>query len=85
VSSNEWKEKAYDDTFSQTLASLERRRAEDASFGLSAARGVLGHLYVQDGNDWGGRGELQDVVMQATIDAYERLIAELEAEGLKQA
>ncbi len=79
MSATAWKETAYDETFSTTLASLERRQADDGSFTLEAARGVLKHLYVQDGNDWVGRGELQDIVMQATIDAYERYVASRES------
>jgi hypothetical protein len=33
-----------------------------------------------DGSDWVGRGALQDVVMQATIAAYEHVIAQWEKE-----
>jgi hypothetical protein len=29
-----------------------------------------------DGADWGGRGDLQDTVLYATIAAYEHVIAE---------
>jgi len=76
VSSIEWKDKAYDDAYSETLASLARKRTEDPAFSAEDARGVLKHLYIQDGNDWGGRGELQDITIRATIDAYERFIAE---------
>lgn len=76
MSSIAWKEAAYDDRFEVTLRSLERRRDGDATFSMEDAKGVLKHLYIQDGNDWAGRGELQDIVMQATIDAYERFIAE---------
>lgn len=79
MSSIEWKEKAYDDAYSKTLVSLARKRSEDAAYSVDDARGVLKHLYIQDGNDWVGRGELQDIVMQATIDAYERFIAEWES------
>ncbi len=79
MSSTDWKEIAYNDTFEATLRSLERRRADDVSFTPEAARGVLKHLYIQDGNDWVGRGGLQDIVMQATIDAYERFVMEWES------
>jgi len=75
MSSIDWKDKAYDDAYAQTLSSLERRRADDPSFGIDDARGILKHLYVQDGNDWVGRGELQDLLLAATIAAHESLIA----------
>jgi len=79
MSSTEWKDIAYDGTFETTMRSLERRRSDDAAFTVEAARGVLKHLYIQDGNDWVGRGGLQDIVMQATIDAYEQFITEWES------
>jgi hypothetical protein len=42
--------------------------------------GVLRHLYQMDGADWGGRGELQGIILAATIAAYEQVIAEWKAE-----
>jgi hypothetical protein len=41
--------------------------------------GVLRHLYVMDGADWYGRGDVQDITMAATIAAYEHVIAEWKA------
>ncbi|PKL24666.1 MAG: hypothetical protein CVV47_09540 [Spirochaetae bacterium HGW-Spirochaetae-3] len=76
MTSTDWKETAYDDNYEKTLVSLERRRADDTAFSIADAEGVLKHLYAQDGNDWVGRGELQDIVMQATIDAYERFVGD---------
>jgi hypothetical protein len=80
VSVSPWKATRYDETYQATLISLERRHREDDTFSLADARRVLGDLYVQDGNNWVGRGELQDIVMQATIDAYECFIAGWEAD-----
>jgi hypothetical protein len=34
-----------------------------------------------DGADWAGRGEVQDIIMAATIAAYEHFIAEWKAPG----
>ncbi len=70
----------YDETYSEIIVSLQRHRTEDATFTLEDARGVLKHLYVNDGNNWVGRGELQDIVVRATIDAYEHFIGVWEAE-----
>lgn len=81
MSSTDWIRSKYDETFTQTFSSLERRRAEDPGFTVGDARGVLKHLYVNDGNDWIGRGELQDAVMQATIDAYEAFINAWDGQG----
>ena len=78
MSSVSWKQAAYSQAYDTALASLKKRRAEDPLFAVEDARGILRHLYVQDGNDQGGRGELQDLVMQGTIDAHERFIADWE-------
>lgn len=80
MSSTAWKEAAYDETWHTTIASLRRRRLEDPTFSLDDTRGILRHLYIQEGNDWVGRGELQDIKVQATIAAHESFLAEWEAE-----
>lgn len=80
MSSTAWKEAAYESSYEATMANLVRRRAEDAGFSPDKARGILRHLYIQDGNDWGGRGELQDLQLQAMIAAHEAFIAAWERE-----
>ncbi len=74
MSTTEWRDKTYADTLENTYANLERRKAIDPSFSLEEVRGVLKHLYVQDGNDWLGRGELQDAILHAQIAAHESFI-----------
>lgn len=78
MSTTSWKETTYDDTYAATLKSLRRRQAEDSSFTIDAAKGQLKHLYINDGNNWVGRGELQDIVVQAMIDAYEHYVSDRE-------
>jgi hypothetical protein len=72
----EWRETKYRETFEQELRGLERRRASDPGCKAEDLEGVLLHLYHMDGADWAGRGEVQDIIMAATIAAYERVIAE---------
>jgi hypothetical protein len=81
VSSPEWRDRAYHDAFERTLTGLGARRRVDPSFTVEDAEGVLRNLYVQEGNDWIGRGLLQDAVLEATIAAYEHYIAEWRAEN----
>jgi hypothetical protein len=76
----EWRDQTYHDFFESVLRGLERRKKLDESFRLADAEGMLAHLYIQDGNDWIGRGEVQDITLGATIAAYEHLIAEWKAE-----
>jgi hypothetical protein len=43
--------------------------------------GILKALYIMDGADQGGRGDVQDTIMAATIAAYELFITEWKAES----
>ncbi len=72
----DWREVKRHEVFESTLRGLERRRAVDPAFAKSDAEGTLRHLYIQEGNDWVGRGELQDIILEASIAAYEHFIAE---------
>jgi hypothetical protein len=75
AASDGWRETKYRETFEREFRGLERRRAADPACTLEALEGTLKHLYLMDGSDWIGRGELQDTVMAATIAAYEAFIA----------
>lgn len=79
MSAVDWRDAKYDEVFRSTLRGLEKRRRNDAEFALGDAEGVLKHLYIQDGNDWIGRGELQDQILAATIAAYEQLVTDWKA------
>ncbi|MDR1107025.1 MAG: hypothetical protein LBL44_11765 [Treponema sp.] len=76
----DWRERTYTETFEGELRGLCRRRESDPSCTVQDIEGVLRHLYVLDGGDWAGRGDLQDVVMAATIAAHEHFIAGWKAE-----
>jgi hypothetical protein len=78
--SEEWRDVKYTETFEQELRGLERRRKADPNCAVADLEGILKHLYVMDGADWGGRGDVQDTIMAATIAAYEHFIAEWKAE-----
>jgi hypothetical protein len=75
-SSVEWREVKYQNTLEEELRGLRRRRESDPGCTVEDLEGILKHLYVMDGADWYGRGEVQDIIMAATIAAYERFIAE---------
>jgi hypothetical protein len=78
--SDNWRDQKYQETFDQELRGLERRRAADPACTVEDIEGTLKHLYIMDGADWGGRGELQDTILYATIAAYEHFITEWKAE-----
>jgi hypothetical protein len=76
----DWKENKYTEIFEQELRGLERRRASDTLFTVRDIEGVLRHLYITDGADWYGRGDVQDITIAATIAAYEHFIAQWKQE-----
>ncbi|MCE1158251.1 MAG: hypothetical protein LWX23_05760 [Spirochaetia bacterium] len=78
MSSTDWREKKREEVFESTLRGLQNRRRIDPSFTLEDLRSALNHLYILDGNDWLGRGELGDIVSAATIAAYEHFQNEWE-------
>ena len=80
-SSTDWQDRKYTETFEEELRGLERRRAADPTCTIADVEGTLKHLYIMDGQDWLGRGGVQDAVMAATIAAYEHFIASWQAEN----
>jgi hypothetical protein len=77
----EWRDIKYNEIFEQEIRGLERRRRSDRSCTVEDLEGVLQHLYIMDGADWYGRGDVQDIIMAATIAAYEHFIAQWKAEA----
>lgn len=85
MSISDWQENKRRETFESTVSGLENRRRVDPSFTLDDAVSALDHLYVLEGNDWLGRGELGDIVTSATIAGYEHFIFEWRAALAKSA
>jgi len=79
--SEEWREIKYRQTFEEETRGLARRREADPGCKVEDLQGILKHLYIMDGSDQGGRGDVQDTIMAATIAAYEHFIAEWKAES----
>ncbi|MCL2066173.1 MAG: hypothetical protein FWG99_01760 [Treponema sp.] len=72
----EWRKIKYTETFEQELRGLSRRRLADPLCKVEDLEGILKALYINNGADWGGRGDVQDIILAATIAAYEHFIAE---------
>ena len=79
-SSVDWKDVKYLEIFEEELRGLTRRRASDPLCRVEDIEGMLQHLYIMDGADWYGRGDVQDIIMAATIAAHEHFIALWKAE-----
>ena len=56
----------------------EQKRSTD--FTITDLKNMLETEYVNEGNGWIGRGEVQDAAHSATIAAYQQKIAEWEKE-----
>ncbi len=74
-------EEKYAEVFDEELRGLERRWTHDKACTLDDIRGILNSLYVYSGNDWTGRGQLQNAVLSATVAAHECFIAKMETAG----
>ena len=79
-SSVDWRDVKYGEVFDEELRGLERRRESDPRCTVLDIEGVLQHLYIMDGADWYGRGDVQDITLAATIAAHENFIARWKAE-----
>ncbi|MCL2382028.1 MAG: hypothetical protein FWC64_10660 [Treponema sp.] len=77
----QWRDVKYGNVFEQELTGLRRRREADARCTVRDIERVLTQLYIMDGADWHGRGDVQDINMAATIAAHEHFIAQWKAEG----
>ena len=75
--SNEWRDVKYKEVFEQETRGLIRRQQSSSGISADDIKGHLKNLYIMDGADQGGRGPLQDVIMAATIAAYEKFLSEL--------
>ena len=77
MGSADWQETTYTDTYQKEIRGLRRRLASDPSCTAEDLEGILKSLYIMDGSDWQGRGEVQSINLAAAIAAYEEIIGEL--------
>ncbi len=73
---DDYRETTYSETFDNVYADLKRRCAADPRFTKEELKGILQGLYVSHGCDWEGRGEIRDIMNEATIAACELVLAE---------
>ena len=77
----EWMDVKHNEIFEEVLRGLTLRRESDPDCRIEDIERVLNNLYIRDGADYEGPGNLQKVNTSATIAAYEHFIAEWKAEG----
>ena len=76
----EWLDEKYKEILELETNGLIRRSQLDPAFNIEEIKGILKNLYIKEGADWEGRGSLQDVILSATIAAYEDFIAKFKTE-----
>ena len=77
MGSTDWQEDTYRETYESEIRGLRRRLASDTSCTTEDLEGTLKSLYIMDGSDWLGRGEVQSINLAAAIAAYEEIIGEI--------
>jgi hypothetical protein len=75
--SSDWRDTAYTENYEKELLGLRRRLETDPSCTAKDLEGTLKHLYIMEGSDWLGRGEVQSITLSASIAAHETIIDEL--------
>ena len=71
-----WRDIKYHEIFEEETRGLIRRRQADPSCTIDDLHGILKNLYILDGADHDGRGDLQDIIISARIAAYECFISQ---------
>ena len=72
--STAWRDEMYERVFGEETRALERRFAADALCSIEDIENQLKYLYMREGNDQEGRGAVGDIMLAATIAAFERFI-----------
>jgi len=74
------REEKFNEIFEKTFDQLEYRYRHDESFSLRELEQMLETFYVDEGNDWTGRGMPGETVKSATIAATEAFLERLRSE-----
>lgn len=73
--------KKYNEIYEKTFDQLEYRYNHDESFSVRELEQQLETFYVDQGNDWTGRGLPGEMVKSATIAATEAFLERLRSGG----
>jgi pimeloyl-ACP methyl ester carboxylesterase len=84
MSFDDWQQQKSAQVFEQTFLQVQQRRQTDSGFTIGRLDGLLQTEYVNQGNDWVGRGTVEHIVRSATIAAYEVALAEWKQETALQ-
>lgn len=71
-------EKVFDETFQRTYADIVEKYETDPNYDVTALKEFLESMYVYDGHDWDGRGEIKAIRNNAIITALEVALDDIE-------
>lgn len=77
----DWQEETYDQVFEAACDYAVMRRAAEPDFGIQALQDLLDVEYTREGLEWAGKDTVQEVRLNATIAAYEHILAEWKRES----
>lgn len=69
-----WQKHKYDTVFEDVCHFVAYQRETDPTFTLAQLEGLLQMAYHRADDDWVGRGIVQDIVLSATVAAYEQCL-----------
>jgi len=73
-----WEDEKFERIFNNVYYNFSELREVDDSYSKRDLKDQLQDLYVNQGNDWAGRGESMDIVLCAQIAALEQVLSEWE-------
>lgn len=78
---DEYLQRVFDDAYDEAYGHFLSQKQNDPTFDRPFLRGLLNSMYVNQGNDWTGRGQVKDASQDAVIAAAEAILADWEKEN----
>lgn len=73
-------EKKYEEVFQSVCNYVDHQRETDPDFTVNKLQKMLETEYINEGNGWTGKSEVQEAISSATIAAYQHKIVEWQKE-----
>lgn len=67
-------QKTFDEAFDTVYANIIHRKENDPDFTKQSLKELLDSLYVNQGNNWVGRSQAQELINDATVAACEAVL-----------
>ncbi|MFD3155494.1 hypothetical protein ACFIJ5_01225 [Haloimpatiens sp. FM7330] len=83
MENKDWEQTQFDRIFDEVYNNLKEQRKVSTSYTIQDLERFLNNLYVNDGNNWEGRGNVTSITNNATIAACETFLAEWREEEEK--